>query len=304
MAKSELFVRKQSGGMFTVVNEGITTGNIFFVDSGSATKADSVGSGNNPDKPFATLDFAVGQCTANNGDRIYVMPGHVETVTAAAGLDLDVAGISIIGIGNCNNRPKVTFTTSTSADMDVDAADICISNFLFDLNDIDALIAPLDINSSGFEMHNCRISMASSGGQAVLGILTEVGADIMTIQDCVFEASTDAGSTACIRLVGVDRPFIRNCKFYGDYSVGNISFLTTASTNVWIENNDFDNLNAVDVNIEGLAASTGSIRYNTCRNATDAQVTWINTTGAMQLFENYGVNNDGETGLLIGTASA
>ena len=37
MAKTELFVRKTSGGVFTVVNESVTTGNIYFVDSGSST---------------------------------------------------------------------------------------------------------------------------------------------------------------------------------------------------------------------------------------------------------------------------
>ena len=50
-------------------------------------------------KPFATIDYAVGRCTANAGDIIVAMPGHTETVTAAAGLDLDVAGICILGLG-------------------------------------------------------------------------------------------------------------------------------------------------------------------------------------------------------------
>lgn len=300
-AKTELFVRKQSGGMFVVVNEGMTTGNIFFVHSGTGT--DSVGDGQNPDSPFKTIDFAVGQCTASQGDRVYVMPGHIETITAAAGLVFDVEDITFIGLGNCNNRPIITFTTSTAADMDVDAQNITLINFQIDLNDIDALVAPIDVNAAGFEMKDCRIIMSGSGGQAVLGILTDSAGDRMLIEDCIFEGSSDAGPAAAIRLVGSDRPIIRNCKFYGDYSVGNISFLTSASTNVLIENNDFDNFNAVDVNIEGLAASTGTIRNNTCRVVTDAQTTWINTPGDMQLFENYGVNNNGETGILIGTAS-
>jgi hypothetical protein len=100
VAKTELFVRQQPGGVFSVVNQAVTTGNIFFVDSGSATGANSVGAGQNPDAPFLTIDYAVGQCTANNGDIIYVMPGHAEVVAAAAGLDLDVAGITIVGLGS------------------------------------------------------------------------------------------------------------------------------------------------------------------------------------------------------------
>ena len=57
-------------------------------------------------KPFGTLDYAVGRCTANAGDIIVAMPGHVETVIAAAGLDLDVAGICILGLGAGSLRPR------------------------------------------------------------------------------------------------------------------------------------------------------------------------------------------------------
>jgi hypothetical protein len=46
MARTELFVRKQSGGMFSVVNQALTTGNIFFVNSANGTN--SAGYGQNP----------------------------------------------------------------------------------------------------------------------------------------------------------------------------------------------------------------------------------------------------------------
>ena len=97
MARTELFARRQVGGMFTVVNNSMTTGNIFFVHSGTGTNG--AGYGQNPDAPVASIDYAVGLCTANQGDRIYVMPGHVETVATASGLAADVAGVEIIGIG-------------------------------------------------------------------------------------------------------------------------------------------------------------------------------------------------------------
>ena len=62
-------------------------GNVFWVDSG----AGSNGNKGTFARPFATIDYAIGQCTANNGDLIMVMPGHTETVTAAAGIAVDVA---------------------------------------------------------------------------------------------------------------------------------------------------------------------------------------------------------------------
>src|SRR5437763_1962723 len=97
MARTELFARKQSGGMFSIVNQSLTTGNIFFVNSVNGT--DGAGYGQNPDAPLATWDYAIGLCTANQGDRIYLMPLHVETIAGAAGVALDVAGIETIGLG-------------------------------------------------------------------------------------------------------------------------------------------------------------------------------------------------------------
>ena len=56
----------------------------------------------------ATVDAAIGLCTANGGDTIYVLPGHTETVTATS-IALDVAGVNIVGLGNGLNRPTFTF---------------------------------------------------------------------------------------------------------------------------------------------------------------------------------------------------
>src|SRR5947207_10411701 len=108
MAKTELFVRKQSGGMFVVNNESLNTGNIFFVNS--VTGTDSAGNGQNPDSPFASLAYAIGQCTASNDDRIYIMAGHVEAVIAAGTIALNKIGVSIIGLGSGNSRPTFSWT--------------------------------------------------------------------------------------------------------------------------------------------------------------------------------------------------
>lgn len=48
------------------------------------------------------MDYANGRCTANNGDVVFVQAGHTETVTAAAGLDLDVAGVTLGGESACS----------------------------------------------------------------------------------------------------------------------------------------------------------------------------------------------------------
>ena len=82
-----------------------TTGRVFYVHSSGS---DSAQAGETAAAPFATLDFAIGQCSANNGDLIYVMPGHAETLTAAGQLDFDIAGVRAQGLGWGTTRPTFT----------------------------------------------------------------------------------------------------------------------------------------------------------------------------------------------------
>ena len=118
-ARSAMFSRRQSGGVFVIDDAMRHPGNVFFVDSGQTTTGgDTVGHGRNPDAPFLTIDYAVGQCVASNCDVIYVLPGHAEVVSAAAGLALDVIGISVIGCGNGSLQPTITFDTDADADME------------------------------------------------------------------------------------------------------------------------------------------------------------------------------------------
>ena len=85
MSKTALFSRKIPGGVFSIYDESQTTGNIFWVNS--VTGTDAVGNGTHPDRTFASINFAISQCTANNGDRIYTMPLHVESVVGPAGVN-------------------------------------------------------------------------------------------------------------------------------------------------------------------------------------------------------------------------
>ena len=94
----------------TVLGGGVdipaTTGTYFFVDSSTGSNSYN---GLDKNHPVATIDYAVGLCTANKGDIILVMPGHNEAITAATSLVVDVAGIQIIGLGVNQSRPMLDF---------------------------------------------------------------------------------------------------------------------------------------------------------------------------------------------------
>ena len=108
------------------------TGTVLFVNS-AAANASNGNDGLSPDKPLATLDGAISHAnlTANNGDLILVMPNHSETVTGAAGITADVAGVTIRGLGNYNQRPRFLMDGATTVDVLVSAADVTFENLVF-----------------------------------------------------------------------------------------------------------------------------------------------------------------------------
>lgn len=112
-----------------VVGLGLSEpGNQFFVDSGSGADSNN---GKGWATALATLDAAFGKCTANNGDIVWVAPGHSETYTTTGNkITADVAGVRIIGVGFGADRPTFTFS-HTGATMAITANSIVFDNLLF-----------------------------------------------------------------------------------------------------------------------------------------------------------------------------
>ena len=219
-------------------------GKVFWVDSNGGSNQNK----GTFDRPFDTIDYAVGRCTADNGDIIMVKAGHVETVTAAAGLDLDVAGISIIGLGNGTNRPQINFTTAVGADMDVDAANITVANLRF-TGGIDALTGPIDINAANFSMFGCVTQDVT--GQAVDWIVADGGADYLRISDWTHYGDVSVGGSGAdtaFTIAGADYWVIENFDIHGNFTVAAIEN-TAASVSMRVG---------------------GGSRMNFCRNVLDA----------------------------------
>lgn len=76
---------------------------------------------------YNTIDAAIGACTANQGDTIYVMPGHTEAITSGS-IAADVAGVTIIGLGSGAMKPTLSFGV-TSSKINTTAADCTFWNF-------------------------------------------------------------------------------------------------------------------------------------------------------------------------------
>lgn len=238
-------------------------GNVFWVSSTSG----SDGNDGTFKRPFATIDYAVGMCTASKGDIIMVKPGHTETVSAAAGLALDVAGIAIVGLGTGSLRPKINFTTVVGADMNVDAANVTLVNLLF-TGGLDALTGPIDVNAADCTILGCEFRDVT--GQATDVILADANADRLLIDGYFHNGAAAAGGASAIALTGLDNPEIRNFKIIGNFSVAAIDVRTTAAVDVDIHDGYIWNKNAADTAIvDTVTGSTGKIGPNINMMLTD-----------------------------------
>jgi len=286
-ARTGLFVRKQPGGVFTINDERDTTGNIFFVDSGASNGGDTVGHGDNPDRPFLTIDFAIGQCTANNGDVIYVMPGHAETIAAASGIDVDVAGITIVGLGVDEDRPTITMSAVGST-FELAAAGCVIKNLLFKVTADTTVV--IDINAAGCKVLACEIRHGTAKEFVTAIDVNGGGAnncDRTIIDSCVITSTAAAGSTNGIELGEVaDRVQIRNCTILGDFTNACIHNPTgKVLTNLMVLDSVLENTQTGDHAIELVSACTGILGRNLYK--TDITQATASDPGSCFSFENY-----------------
>jgi hypothetical protein len=231
-------------------------GNVFWVDSGA-------GSNGNPGTfklPFATIDYAIGRCTANNGDLILVKADHAETITAAAGIAADVAGISIIGMGNGDDMPSITFTTATGADVDIDADNVTIKNIRF-VCGIDSQTAMIDVNKKYFVMEGCEFYESSATGLTCVDVNggSANACDGARILGNRFYCTTAANWDRAIELGEVaDRVEISGNTIIGDFDDAGIHNPTgKVLTNLTISNNMVRNNQAGQHAIELVSACTG-----------------------------------------------
>jgi len=277
--------------------ELFTTGSVFYVSSGAGSNSNR---GDDPAFPFGTIDFAVGACTANKGDIIVVLPGHTETVTAAAGVALDVAGVTIIGLGSGSSRPTVNFTTAVGASFRVTAANCTVKNILF-TGGIDALTSPIQVQAADFRLSDCEYRDVT--GQATDVVLTTAAADRMVIQNFRYEGATAAGTNAGIAIVGGDRITIDGLIMDGNFAVGGIDIRTTATTDLEVRNVMFRTRNAADIFlVDTITGSTGFVGPNVYLRLNDnaANITEAVTGATFVLFDNiYVVNLAGEKAMLI-----
>lgn len=293
-ARTALFSRHQTGGVWTFDDVKEHPGDIFFVDSGAANAADNTGNGRTPDKPFATLDYAIGQCTANQGDVIYVAPGHSETLTAA--VTVDVAGIAIVGLGRGSLRPQ--FTVNANIDgLTVTAANCHIEGLYFN-EGTNAHTASINVAAAHCTIRRCHFDCGANDLESIT--VTADGDDLL-VEDCSWVVTAN-GPDAAIEIKGTSaRLTVQRCHFDGggDTNAWDAGAVNSgqAHTACRVLNNTF----LYGAGVTFTAAATGLIALNLFGEGTLGSML---DPGSCMCFENYEADAVDQTGRLFPTTAA
>ncbi len=282
----------------------LTTGNVYHVDSG-ADSASNNNAATNPSQPAATLDGAIGKCTANNGDVILIAPGHSETISAAAAITFDVAGVTVIGMGVGNSRPTITLDTAATTDINVTAADVQIHNCIFSMNYAD-IVEVFDLSAAGFVVNKCRfVDTATSMNFVDLIKMTTTNneCDRLEFTNNVV-ISPDTGNNGVLDIGGDIDGLVFNNNYISMGVQNSEAIISVATgkdvTNCEIAYNHIYRLNtAGDLLIDSdTTANSGIIAHNRIGHADTASEVLIDADGVRQ-FDNLGSAVDTASGYVL-----
>ena len=256
---------------------------------------------------YTTLGAALGACRANRGDTIIALPGHVENVVTTPTFK---AGVSIIGIGNGDERPTFTWT-ATASQWSIAVANVSIQNCIMNLAGTAATATTKAIVITGARSvfkDNRFILGASSTQQATIGIEYGTGGDRGHFEGNNLISTTDAAVVSCIKIVAaLDRlNFTNNIMTVGMSATTNgLITMTVAPTSLYIGFNSISNTitNSTKA-LVAITAATGVVEYNNLylTNATGG-ATAFGTPGSLGANQNFGCATNG-SGLLTPAAGS
>ena len=284
-----------------------TTGKVYFVSSVTGSNGND---GLSPDRPWSTVDYAIGRTTANQGDHIIVMPNHAETSTNTAGFwAFDVAGITAIGIGHYNQRPRLLLDAGTTASVTVSAADVKLKNFeiasgtadvtnAIDVTAVGLWLDEIEFNDNvvdenffvavdaagttdgevdGLTLTNCRYVTADANAQQFVRLAADVTKfqfhrNLMVSETTATEAAIECATGKDLKLCHITWNMLSNKGGDGWVFISN----DTASPN-----------------------NSGVIAHNRFGHADTTTAHAIGTVGGCRRFDNLSVSTDALSGFVL-----
>jgi len=294
-------------------------GRVIWVYNGTGLQAGQRGGSNGNrgtfDAPFGTLAYAVSQCVANRGDMIVIRPGHVETVSSATALPLNIAGVAIVGLGAGSNRPKFTLDTANTATIAVSADNISIQNCQFVANFLSIAACFTLTTAKEFAVQGCSF-VDTSSTLNFLNIVKSTGAantvDGLTFNDnSVVNLGVTSNNTTILTANDIDRLTMQ--RNYLKWAVQNniaIGVIVTAGvlTNLVATDNIGYRPNTTTaggsfINVGGTT-STGVVARNLIQTLTTTTDLLFTTSVGLAAFDNRVSGVVGASGFLIPAADS
>jgi len=279
-------------------------GKVFWVNGSSVLAPGAVGGSNGNDgtyqRPFATIDYAIGKCTASRGDIIMVMPGHSEDISGAGSITLDVAGVAVIGLGTGSLRPDLNYS-DTAGTVEVDAADVTLYNITLTA-DVSAVVVGINVDAAGCTIDSCEFGLNASGDDFITGIDVDA-VDGFVFTNNVWRAENNvAGAAEAIRLDTATNYRIEGNRILGEFSDGCIVGEGAAGSlgiiaNNLLYNQDTAGGETIDLNV----ADTGICANNLMGTLFTTAPETAFDPGSMLCAENYMANAVDESAALVPT---
>jgi hypothetical protein len=280
-------------GWINTLNTDITnagfdkgTGRVFYVDSGAGGSSSSTGT--SPVSAVPTIQDGINLGVANRGDIVYVIQGHATTIDngTSDAINVDVAGLTIIGLGSGDDMPQLTYDTTTD-EMVVSADGVTISNLRF-IAGVSEVANAIEIQAGGT---NCAIigcvfpEPTTSSWEFNVGIQMVTAGNYATIAGNTFYSADAAG---CESFIDGGASVVVGYQIVGNYIYGSFDaaaiFSDQADLELLITQNSITNLESGDPCIEFTGNSTGICSFNSL-----AAVSIANSLdpGTFKCFENY-----------------
>ena len=277
-------------------------GKVFWVlrAAGAATQGHRAGSDGNDGTftaPFATLDYAIGRCTAARGDIIMVKPGHTETISTSTAMAWDVSGVAIIGLGVGSLRPTFTLDTAATATITVSVANVSVQNCIFIANFADIATCFTVTTAADFAVEYCEFRDTSASLNFINIVDTNATANAADGLYFAFNRIISLGTTAATTAIEVDAAIsrMRVLDNFGTWAVVNntpalIEAATFDMTSLEVARNIVYRQNTDTATggwlLEGsTTASTGMV-YDNKGKTLDTAAILIMTTGSTLGFTN------------------
>jgi hypothetical protein len=241
------------------VGGDVGTGKVFYVDSGVAAS----GNGTSWSQAKSTLDAAIGLCSANRGDKIYVAQGHNEAIDAADDVDLDVAGVTVVGIGSGSLKPTFDYDAATADMFTVGADNVTLVNLRFRVStNATANAIQIQDGIDYFTIVDSDFGFAETAtDEFAVAIEFNDASNYGIVQGCYFDAGAQAAVSAIDFNKDTKGTALLGNVIIGTYSTAPILGATTASTNLVIAGNAFYTGGSADT-FNLVAASTGLVADN------------------------------------------